>query len=124
MGTFYVCGKLSKRGTTCMGTHRKGEPCSHGNFEMTSPGRRAVKAALAKRKQAAASPAVSSSSDDDDAPIGEVGSPRLAAKRKKAKKEAKKAAKAAQEKERARLEAENAELRRAARVAKRAMGSA
>ena len=54
--------------------------------QMTSPGKRRVVAATAKRKAEAAAPEDETSSDEDlGAPVGSLGSPRLAAKRKKEK---------------------------------------
>jgi hypothetical protein len=127
VGTFYVCGKLSKRKDQCINAHRNGETCNHGNFDMTSPGKRKMKEAQAKRKDAAAmeTQADDESSDDENGiPIGTMGSPRLAAKAKKQRKEAKAAAKAAQQAEEAKFEAEKAALARLARSMKRAMDKA
>ena len=67
---------------------------------------------------------LSDSDDDESAPIGCVGSPRLAAKAKRQKKAAKAAARAAREKERAEIEAAKASLARSGRAAKRAMAGA
>lgn len=129
VGIFYVCGKMSKRKDKCMMAHRDGEECSHGNFKMSSPSKRKMKDAWTKRKETNNEDEASEDDEDDEdsdggAPIGVAGSPRIAAKRKQAKKVAKAAAKAAKEQEQARMEAERAELARHSRAAKRAMGRA
>ena len=102
---------------------------------MTSPGKPRVVAATAKRKAEAAAPEGETSSDEDlGAPVGSLGSPRLAAKRKKGtvrygtkkqqKKAAKQAAKAAKEAEKAQLEVAKDALARHARVVNRSVRNA
>lgn len=52
VGLFSVCGSLTARG--CMQKHVNGDPPTHGNWYMSSPGKRSITAGLAnmKRRQA------------------------------------------------------------------------
>ena len=130
LGTFAVCGRLTKR--PCMAQHATGIAPSHGNFQMTSPAKRNMKAAAQARKAARdgggadercedADEDYSDDSDDSDDSDGgtPVGSPLRQSRR--ARKRAKKARKATRKAAAAQAAHELEQVRRSARAGKRAI---
>jgi hypothetical protein len=115
-----VCGSRSKRGIECMELHAAGAPCQHGTFNMTSPGKRAMKAGAASRKAKEKCDDTESADDDDDdaVPTSPSDGTRAKKRAKKAQKAKKKAAEAAAAE--AAKEAEEKD-RRAARAASRSI---
>jgi hypothetical protein len=103
---YFVCGARTKRGTQCMEAHARGDECSHGSFNMTSPARRSMKTEAARRK---AGRAEFGNSDSDSDPSPPSGGTRAA-------KNARHEVKTAQEKAAA---ADDAAHHRTARAAKR-----